>query len=89
MKIITGSEKCQLSTFDVVNVNEMSLENLLPFGSIFTLVAEEGRIFAAYVPQVVVQGLLVLVRPITLVTLEWHDRTNFWPCNQITQTLQI
>jgi len=41
----------------------MTFEILLPLGSEFTLVAEEGRIFAAYIPQVEVQVPLVLVRP--------------------------
>jgi len=58
----------------------MGFEILLPFGSENTLVAEEGRIFAACVPQVVVQALLMRVRPIALVTLEWHDWTILWAC---------
>jgi len=53
----------------------MGLEALLLFGSVFTFGAREGRTFAAFVPQVVTQALLVLVKPITLVTLKWRD----WP----------
>jgi len=53
----------------------MGLETLLQFGSVFTFGARESGTFAAFVTQVVAQALLVLVRPITLVTLKWHD----WP----------
>lgn len=35
--IITSSEKRKLSTFDVVDVGEVSSETMLPFGSVFTL----------------------------------------------------
>jgi len=58
----------------------MSFEIRLPFGSIFTFGAGDGGIFAAFVPQVVAQARLILVRPITLVTLEWHDWTILGAC---------
>ena len=58
----------------------MGLEALLLFGSVFTFGAKEGRTFAAFVPQVVTQALLVLVKPITLVTLKWHDWPISWAC---------